>query len=220
MDIAGASEKGVDIWLPFSLREYAEILPGGIILIAGEQDSGKTTIALNIAWENRNTWDVHYFNSELGPGALKKRTMQFANSEPMQWQEKINFYNLSDHFHDHVKAGPDKLNIIDFMEPLGDDYPLIPGWIKKIHDKIIENGAIAVICLQKPHGRDEAVGGRGTLDKPRLYLAVSWGKIKMVRVKDWASDMNPRGLEMDFQIAKGSQLIAKSNWDKTDRWRL
>ncbi len=220
MDFAGSNEKGVDIWLPFNLGDYADLMPGGIMLIAGEQDTGKTTIALNIAWANRNMWDVHYFNSELGAGALKRKTLLFKNTEPFQWQEKISFYTLSHDFQDFIVPGPDKLNIIDFMEASGDDYPYVAGWIKQIHDKIVDNGAIVVICLQKPPGRDEAVGGRGTLDKPRIYLAVGRGTMKIVRAKDWVTDMNPRDLALNFKIVGGADLIPTSDWEKTDKWRL
>lgn len=220
MEFADANEKGVDIWLPFNLRDYVEIAAGGIIIIAGEQDSGKTTLALNIAWANRNIWDVHYFNSELGLGALKKKTMLFKDTEPIQWQEKISFYTLSHDFQDFIVPGPDKLNIIDFMEASGDEYPFVASWIKKIHDKIIDNGAVSLICLQKPPGRDEAVGGRGTLDKARLYLAVSRGAIKIIRAKDWASTMNPRDLALDFKIVNGSDLIPTTDWEKSDKWRI
>jgi hypothetical protein len=220
MDIVGANETPIDVWLPFNLTEYAQIMPGGIILIAGEQDTGKTTFALNIAWANRHSWDVHYFNSELSAGGLKKRTLQFQNTEPMQWAEKINFYSLSHDFQDHIKKGPDKLNIIDFMEVGGDDYPYVASWIRAIHDKIIDNGAVVVLCLQKPPGRDEATGGRGTLDKPRLYLAISRGTIKIVRAKDWAGSVNPRDMTVDFKIIHGSELIPVSAWSKVDRWRI
>ena len=90
MDFAGASSKGVDIWLPFDLGNYVDIMPGGIVLIAGLEDSGKTTITLNIAWANRNKWNVHYFNSELGTNGLKRRVEEFPGTEAMQWQEAIN----------------------------------------------------------------------------------------------------------------------------------
>lgn len=220
MDIVGASETPVNIWLPFDMGDYVDIMPGGIILIAGEQDTGKTTIALNTAWANRDVWDVHYFNSELGAGALKRRIMAFRDTEPIQWAEKINFYSKSGGFQDHIKKGHNKLNIIDFMEVGGDDYPYVASWIRAIHDKIIDNGAIAVIFLQKPPGRDEATGGRGTLDKPRLYLAVSRGVIKIVRAKDWAGDVNPRDMFINFKIVRGSELIPVSEWSKPDKWNL
>lgn len=220
MDFLHSDENAVDIWLPFNLTNYVEIMPGNIIAIAGEKETGKTTLALNIAWANRNTWDISYFNSEMGPGELKKRVGKFKNTDPYEWAEKISFYPRSENFQDIIRTGPDKLNIIDFMEVAGDDYPFVASWIMKIHKKIIENGAVVIICLEKPVGRDEGTGGRGTLDKPRLYLAVSRGRIKIVTAKNWASDMNPRDLTLDFKIVKGSELIPVSDWDRTDKWTL
>lgn len=220
MDFANANPKGVDIWLPLNLSDYVEIMAGGIIIISGLEDSGKSTLVLNIAWANRNTWDVHYFNSELGEGSLLRRISKFPNTEPIQWQEKISFYTLSHDFHDFIKEGPDKLNIIDFMEASGDEYVYVATWIKKIHDKIIDNGAVVIICLQKPSGRDEAVGGRGTLEKARLYLALDRGKIKIVRAKDWASERNPRDMTIEFKIVQGHDLIPTTDWGKTDKWNI
>lgn len=220
MNFAGANPTGVDIWLPFNLTDYVELMAGGIIIISGLEDSGKSTLVLNIAWANRDKWDVHYFNSELGEGSLLRRISKFPNTEPMQWQEKISFYSLSHDFHDFIKEGPDKLNIIDFMEASGDEYVYVASWIKKIHDKIIENGAVVIICLQKPSGRDEAVGGRGTLEKARLYLSLDRGRIKIVRAKDWAGDRNPRDLTLDFKIVQGHDLIPTTEWGKTDKWNL
>lgn len=220
MDFVDTNEHGVDIWLPFNLNNYVEIMPGGIMLIAGEQDSGKTTIALNIAWGNRNKWDVHYFNSELSNQSLKRRTLKFKDTEPYQWAEKISFYSISHGFKDYIEKGSDKLNIIDFMEVSGDEYPFVGQWIREIHDKIIENGAIAIIFLQKPRGREEGFGGQATLEKPRLYLAVKRGGIKIIRAKDWASGINPRELCISFKIYNGSELIPTSDWMKVDKWSL
>jgi len=224
MDFLDADESPVDIWLPFDLTGMVEIMPGNIVCIAGEKETGKTTMAMNIAWVNRNQWDVHYFNSEMGKSELKKRIRKFKDTEPYQWAEKISFYNRADNFQDVVKIGPDKLNIIDFMEVAGDNYPFVAAWIMEIHKKIIENGAIVIVCLEKPEGRDTGVGGRGTLDKPRLYLAVSRdkgvGKVKIVTGKNWATEENPRDKVCDFKVVQGAQLIQTSGWERQDKWNL
>ena len=123
-------------------------------------------------------------------------------------------------FQDFVKGDKGALNIIDFMEVAGDDYPYVAAWIMQIHKRIIDNGAICIICLEKPPGRDEGTGGRGTLDKPRLYLAVSRGRMKIVTAKNWASDRNPRDMTIDFKIVQGAELIPTSDWSKTDKWSL
>jgi len=220
MDFINGNENAVDLWLPFDLNRLVQIMPGNIILIAGEKGSGKTTISLNMAWANRKAWDVHYFNSEMGSSELKKVLLRHQDTDLMDWAQYISFYNRNRNFHDVIKQGPDKLNIIDFMEVAGDDYPMVGQWILNVHEKIIDNGAIAVICLQKPPGRDQGVGGLPTLDKPRLYLAASRGKLKIVDAKNWASEENPRGMECTFKLVHGAQLVMGDNWGRKDKWSM
>jgi len=220
MDFIHGNEKPVDIWLPFELNSLVEVMPGNIILIAGEKGAGKTTISLNIAWANRKIWDVHYFNSEMGSSELKKVLLRYKDTDLMDWAQHISFYNRNRNFHDVIKTGPDKLNIIDFMEVAGDDYPMVGQWILNVHEKIVNAGAVTIICLQKPPGRDQGVGGLPTLDKPRLYLAVSRGKLKIVDGKNWASDENPRGMECTFKLVHGAQLVMGDNWGRKDQWSI
>jgi len=222
MDWLESDEKAVDLWLPFDLREMVEIMPGNIIIFAGEKETGKTTIGLNIAWANRKTWDVHYFNFEMGKGELKKRLIKFKDTDLMDWAQNVSFYQRSNAFHDVIQAGDGKLNIIDYIAVAGDEYPFVSLWIRQIHQKIIETGAVCIIFLEKPPGRDTGTGGLGTLDIPRLYVAVSRGAMKIVTAKNWATEENPRDKEMTFKIVQGSNLIQNSNWDNAqkDRWSM
>jgi len=220
MDFINADDKAVDIWLPFDITNMVEIMPSNIIIFAGEKEVGKTTIALNIAWANRKTWDVHYFNFEMGRNELKKRLKKFKNTDLMDWAQNISFYQRSNAFHDVIKTGENQLNIIDYIAVAGDEYPFVSLWIRQIHEKIIETGAVCIIFLEKPPGRDTGTGGLGTLDIPRLYIAVSRGAMKIITAKNWVNDDNPRDKEMTFKIVKGAELIANSDWTKElrDRW--
>ena len=220
MDFINADDKAVDIWLPFDLAKMVEIMPSNIIIFAGEKETGKTTLALNIAWANRKTWDVHYFNFEMGRNELKKRLKKFSDTDLMDWAQDISFYQRSNAFHDVIQTGLNKLNIIDYIAVAGDEYPFVSLWIRQIHEKIIETGALCIIFLEKPPGRDTGTGGLGTLDIPRLYIAVSRGAMKIVTAKNWANDDNPREKEMTFKIVHGADLIANSDWvkERKDRW--
>lgn len=223
MDWLNADDSPVDVWLPLELNTLVSVMPGNIIVIAGEKEVGKTTMALNIAWENRDLWDIHYFNSEMGKGELKKRILKFKDTNPEEWHEKILFHPRGENFADVIKldsgTGKNPINIIDYMDVTGDDYKYVGTWIKAIHDKIVKTDVIVFICLQKPEGRDDAYGGRPTRDKPRIYLSMTHGKIKIVDAKNWADEnYNPRNLVCDFKIVQGSQLILHSEWNKVDKW--
>ncbi len=227
MDFLNVDSKPVNLWLPFetdetesSLNDLVEIYPSNIIVIAGEKGVGKTTIAMNIAWANRNTWDISYFNSEMGKHELRKRVNMFSGTDPYEWAEKISFYPKNENFHDVLFIGPGKLNIIDYIEATGDDFPYVARWISNIHTKLLNTETICILCLQKPPGRDEAYGGTQTRNKPRLYLSVSKGKMLILDAKNWRGSENPQRRECNFKIIGGSKLLQVSPWNKTDKWSL
>jgi len=222
MDFINIDAKPIDIWLPLNLHKMIKLFPGEIIIIAGAKSAGKTTFALNIAWANRNTWTVNYYNSEMGAVALRHKLQLFDNTDLMEWAEKINFYSRSVNFEDVVDTSDKALNIIDYLEQ-PTDYWLVGASIAAIHRKIVNSNANAVICLQKPKSRDEGIGGRGTLDKAMLYLAINKGSAKIVDAKNWADKQgNPNDQECTFKLVHGSEIVLHSPWDTNnkDRWSM
>lgn len=201
MDWRHAMDETIDIKYPFEIEQYVETMPGNIIVIAGEQNAGKTAFLLNFIKLNMHKHDVQYFNSEMGGSELRKRILKF-DYNVNDW--KFQAWERSDNFHDVIK--PDAINVIDFLE-VYDEFYKIGGYFKQIYDKL--NKGIAIIAIQKNKGTDAGVGGARTLEKPRLYLAIESGKIKIVKAKNWRTNVNPKGLEIDFKLVKGCQF--KSN---------
>jgi len=107
MDLVNAIAEPVQLWLPFELDDLVEIYPGNMILIAGMKSSGKTAIMLNMAFENQNSWDVSYFNSEMGANEMRKRLDLFPYMTIDQWKFKA--YRRSDNFGDVIEGGEGKL---------------------------------------------------------------------------------------------------------------
>lgn len=209
MDFLNANTETTDLWLPFNLHQMVETMPGNIILIAGEPNSGKTGLLLNIIRSNMNRGEIHYFNSEMGSSELKKRLSLFEDTLLHQW--KFNAWERSDNFADVIKAGKGKINIIDFLE-LHENFYEVGGRLAEIHKKL--KGAIAIIALQKNAGVDTGLGGFRGLEKPRLYLAMSPGKLKIVKAKNWKSSENPNGKQVTFKVVKGCNFILQKNWHK------
>lgn len=219
MDFINASTKGIDIWLPLDLHKMVKLMPGEIVVIAGAKSAGKTTMALNIAWANRHTWNINYFNSEMGPSSLKNKLSLFKNTDLMEWAEKINFYSRKRDFQDVIKTGDNDLNIIDYLEAT-EDFWLIGAAMSAIHEKIVNSKSNTIICLQKPAIRDLALGGRATLDRAMLYLAINKGTAKVVDAKNWNSGVNPNDMECRFKLVNGSEIIPHTDWESPnkDRW--
>jgi hypothetical protein len=114
---------------------------------------------------------------------------------------------------------PDGFNVIDFME-IYDEFWKIGGWIRDIHVKLKKG--IAIIALQKKtttkkNPQDFGRGGELTLEKPRLYLAMDRGKIKIVKAKIWRNhERNPNGLIRDFKIVQGWKFLPQDEWYTED----
>ena len=210
IDFLKAESKSIDIWLPFNLHEMVESMPGNIILLAGETNAGKTGLLFNIIRANMRKFDVHYFNSEMGAGELKKRLSLFKDITLDQWKFKA--WERSGDFADVIKSGEGKINIIDFLE-IHDNFYEIGGRLAEIHSKL--KGAIAIVALQKNRGTDMGLGGFRSLEKPRLALAMSPGVLKIVKAKNWKNAENPNGKEVHFKIVNGCDFIQTKDWHKS-----
>jgi len=212
MDLSQPISEGANINLPLGLNDLVRVYPGNIIVVAGEKDSGKTAFCLNAVADNLTMQEIHYFNCEMGSEELTLRLREFDNVDMKDFEKYANFYERSDNFADAIIPGKGILNIVDYMAIYENHY-LIGQWIDDIHKKL--DGAIAIIAIQKPAGRDMGIGGTVTLDKPRLYIAMSKGKAKIVSAKNRKDKtINPNGMIVNFKLIAGFKFI------NTDRWSL
>jgi hypothetical protein len=211
MDFVNASTHDVDIKLPFAIEKFVEIMPGNIIVVAGEVNAGKTAFALNVVQMNMDRFDIHYFNSEMGASELRKRLAKFPSPQHLDdWNFKA--YERNDNFADVIVSGEGRINIIDFLE-IYDNFYEVGGRLAEIHKKL--KGANAIVAIQKNPKVDVGLGGFRGLEKPRLYLAMSPGCLKIVKAKNWATTRNPNNLEINFKLAEGCRLIETNNWHLT-----
>jgi len=169
MDFINTPVHTVEIAFPFEIEKKVELMPGNIVVVAGEANAGKTAFLLNVVKENMNHFDIHYFNSEMGSSELRKRLSKF--DMPLRdWRFKAKERN--DNFEDVIVGGEGRINIVDFLE-MYENFYLVGSHINEIYKKL--NGAIAIIALQKNPQTDAGRGGQFGLEKPRLYLSMSKG---------------------------------------------
>lgn len=206
MDFKNTPMETVDISMPFDIEEKVELMAGNIVVVAGEPNVGKTAFLLNVILMNQQKSDIHYFSSEMGTSELAKRLSKFDYSLEA-WNFKA--YERSENFGDIVIPGQGRINIIDFLE-VYDNFYVIGGHLAEIHKKL--KGAIALVAIQKNPGVDVGLGGFRGLEKPRLYLAMSPGKLKIIKAKNWAGAENPNRLQIDFRIVDGCKLVSKGKW--------
>lgn len=221
IDWRNADDTEYSIKLPLNVHELVKIYPGNIIIVAGASNTGKTSFMLEVIRLNQRQHDTYYFNSEMGAAELKTRLSLFSDVIAFdKW--KFTAIERSSDFAEKIR--PDGLNIIDFME-VYDDFWKIGGWIRDIHAKL--NKGVAVIAIQKKAStkkeqQDYARGGELTLEKPRLYIAMDRGKVKIVKAKAWRQhDRNPNGLIRNFKLVSGWKFLPQGDWiteDEEDKY--
>ena len=212
MDFVNADDEPSNVWLPFGLNEMVELYQDSVVIVAGAPNAGKTALLLNIVKENMSRFNVNYFNSEMSAGELKVRLSKFDYISLDQWDFKA--YERAGDFQDVIKPGPENLNIIDFLE-CHDEFFKMGKMIKDIHDSL--KGSVAIIAIQKNPGTDVGLGGFRSLEVTRLALAIDFGRLKIVKAKNFSGEDNPNGLVMNFNMLHGSQLIRTQNWHKDTR---
>jgi hypothetical protein len=212
IDWRSATTDTVHIKWPLEIERHAETMPGNIAAIAGESNTGKTALLLNVIASNQKAFEIHYFNSEMGNSELRKRLEKF---EPVvklsDW--KFHAWERSGNFADVIRPGKGVINIIDFLE-IHEDFWRVGGMLKEIHDRL--KGAVAIVALQKNKGVEYGLGGGRGLEKPRLYLAVSPGCCKIVKAKNWRTSENPNGLMINFKLHSGCHFNITKNWHREE----
>jgi hypothetical protein len=200
----------LNVTWPFEIEDLVVTMPGNIVIIAGESNSGKTGFVLNLIKENMHKFDIQYFSSEMGPMEMKARLEKFEDVNEEDWN--FSAWERMDNFADVVK--PDSINIIDFLE-VYDEFYKVGGMIRDIYDKL--DKGIAVICLQKNKGSDHGLGGARSIEKARLYMSMGNSQIKIVKGKNWANPHeNPNGLYKDFALVGGCKFVDQSMWKRDE----
>lgn len=195
----------VDVSWPFGLEQFYICLPKNIIVVAGSPDAGKTAFCLNFASLNMDRYQIKYFSSEMGALELKSRLKKFDFSLS-KWK-RVKFIERSLNFADVID--PDGINVVDYIEVPEEAWKIATP-INEIFRKL--DKGICLIALQKPKSRDVARGGESTLDRPRMYLSMGNHEIKIVKCKNWASEVNPNGLSLEYKIAQGCKFTQQSEW--------
>jgi len=183
----------------FGLEKYVNIYPKNICVIAGSFNAGKSAYMLNLVHDNMLFHDVVYFSSEMGAEELKLRLSKFSCGLE-GWDFKAR--ERADNFGDVIL--PNAINLIDYLE-VSNDFYRVADEITEIFSRL--DKGIAVIALQKKKGAEMGRGAEFSAEKPRLYLSMDTGKLKIVKAKNWRDpENNPNGLEFFFKLRAGCQF--------------
>jgi len=212
MDFANADiENTINLSLPLGVHAKTNIYPKGVVVIAGVSGMGKTLYAFNAIADNRGRFPIFYFNSEMGPEALKKKLSHFPIpisewNQHMKVVDSWDFNNISD------KVQPDAFNVIDYLEPEGDRPYNIHGVISAIIRRL--NKGTALVMIQKKPGATMKTGGIYSIKAATLALALEWGKIEIVKNRFREADMQPALMKINFEVHQGYKFVKVGNWYK------
>jgi hypothetical protein len=210
-----ASTEDLAIKYPFRIERLAKTFPGNIIVVAGAPQSGKTSFALEFTRINMHTQplEIHYYSSEMGESEFRVRIELFENCKPDDW--KFYPWERTRDFADIIR--PNAINIIDYLE-MTTDFWKVAEALLQIHKKLIGGKGIALVGLQKDPTRkgqpmrEYGRGGSFSLEKPRLYIALDNGIVKIVKAKNWRGKDNPNGLYKTFKLIQGWDFMETSEW--------
>lgn len=194
--------------LPLDLSSLVTVYPNNIIVVAGSPDSGKTAFMLDFVKRNMYKHNIHYFNSEMGDAEFRLRLQNHEDVDIREW--KFRAYQRSSNFADVIK--PADVNIIDFLE-VSDAFYRVSAEINDIYRKL--DGGICLIGLQKNRGQDLGRGGSFGLEKPRLYLSMDYGQIRITKAKNRRSKMiNPNGWVRKYKLFGGAEFQPEGWWEE------
>jgi len=206
LDWRNASGDEFPINLPLGVGEYVKIMPKNLVVVAGSPNSGKTAFLLNILRSNMYNYNINYFSSEMSECEMHDRLSKFSDVPINKW--RFEAYNRSSNFADVIV--PEDINIIDFLE-LHDEFWKVGSMFKEIYEKLTTG--IAIIAIQKKSGAKVGKGGEITLEKPRLYLSMENGKIKIEKGKNWRHvGVNPNNLARTFKLVQGCKFVSEGDW--------
>lgn len=210
MDFANAdTENTVNLILPLGLHAKTKIFPKGVIVIAGVSGMGKTLFALNTIAENMGRFPIFYFNSEMGPEALKEKLSHFPISIS-DWNRHMKVIDNWDFFNVADKIQPDAFNVIDYLEPEGEKAFNIHNVISAIIRRL--NKGTALITIQKKPDAKFGVGGIYSVKAATLALSLDWGKIEIVKNRFREADPFPSKNKINFEVHRGHQFVKMGDW--------
>jgi hypothetical protein len=213
LDLTKEDEGEISLWLPFGLHEMVTIRPNSIVLIVGNVNAGKTATLLNISYQNKHRFDIHFLSSELTRPKAKARIRLFKN-----WpipDPKFHFYERGGDFEDWIEPRKDALNVIDYLKVLKDFFE-IGERLEKIYQSL--QGSIAIIAVQNNPRTDLPFGGQLGLFVPDLVVSMGRDrtgdfKVKILKAKEPKTKYQLDGFERIYRIENGTKIISPSNWN-------
>jgi Fe2+ or Zn2+ uptake regulation protein len=218
INLDAAVVKDIDFQLPLGLHNLIRMYPGNIVVIAGEPNVGKTAFMLESIRMNMDKFDMDYYTSEMSGTELKMRRDLYRDYYPdLKW--KWHPYEKNVRFNQEI-ARPGRrghVSVVDFLE-VTDEFYRIGTRMSEIHEALGGEG-LALVAIQKGWHKDLGRGGDLGMEKPRVYVTMSYsqglsrGMMRIVKAKSFRDPgRNPNGLVRPFSIHYGHHFESAHDW--------
>ena len=221
IDWRSANMEPKNIALPFGLNNVVNVFPGNVIVIAGENNRGKTAFMFDIIKNNMNNHEIHYFAKEGGPSEIKLRVGKHDDVSEEEW--RFHAWDRSTDFADVIR--PNDINLIDYISATEDEAFFVVGNKLEDIDNKLEDG-LAFVALHKSEGKKWGHGGEFTGKVARLYLTMNtidgnWSYIKIVKAKFWSGERSPEGMIIKYTFRGDSaQFVYTDHWHYPEKDEL
>lgn len=206
----GEAETLYPLILPLGLNRLCGISHRNVIVLAGESNSGKSELALEMAHNNLLSHggahrEIDYYSNEFSKHELCGRIMSINNKSNWDGMET---YERYDDFHSVIRPGV--LSIIDYLEVFNNFWE-IGEKIDKIHRAI--GDGVAVICTQKHQNSEFGMGGQFGTHRTRLMVSIAYNKetqlrtARILKCKRPLTPTHPDGMQMDYKVNNGKMEV-------------
>jgi hypothetical protein len=218
MNLDAAVVEEIKFKFPLGLDQLVKVYPGNTVVVAGEPNVGKTAFMLECIRMNMAQHDMDYYTSEMGEMELKMRRDLYLEKYPdLQW--RWHPYAKNTRFDLEIKRPGRRghVSVVDFLEITSEFYA-VGQRMSEIHEALGGRG-LALVAIQKGWHKDLGRGGDLGMEKPRLYITLSYsqgldrGIARIVKAKSFRDPHhNPNGLVRPFSIHDGHQFESSYDW--------
>jgi hypothetical protein len=194
----------------FSFTEAVKVPSGGLIVVAGVSNAGKTGLAQAFLAENCHKLQCNYFNSEPNKSMFRRRISQMEWFNPMNGDGKPAFhmfkkppeielkYAIADH--------ADEINIVDWIMMAEGDFWKIDSLLEGM--KLQTRGGVIIATLQKSGNKELGTGGQFSEHHADIYLTMDFNRLTVRKVKEWDhTKANPNGRMYGFDLDRGVDFV-------------
>lgn len=224
MNLDSAVVEEIPFKFPLGLDQLVKVYPGNTVVVAGEPNVGKTAFLLECIRLNMDAYEMDYYTSEMGEMELKMRRDLYLERYPdLKW--KWHPYAKNVRFDLEIKKPSRRghISVVDFLEVTNEFY-IVGQRMSEIHEALGGKG-LAIVAIQKGWHKDLGRGGDFGMEKPRLYITMSYsrgldrGMARIVKAKSFRDPhKNPNGMVRPFSIYGGHQFQSSYDWMTMDEY--